>query len=385
MSNFLHPVSLQSFLSEYWEKQPLHIERQEFTAEPLLDMPAIETLLSMQPLYFPGVQLTQSGRAIDVATYADEENRVLPLRLFDEHAKGATIVLSQAHKLFPSLAQLCREATRTLQMRAQANVYISPPGNQGFNAHYDTHDVFILQVSGTKTFNFYPSSVELPCPDEQFDASKLKASNIDESVVLHAGDTLYIPRGIVHDAVADDKTPSLHVTLGVYTTIVRDVLQEVIQHICEQDIELRRSVNDSTAWPDIAERLKNELENGHLVSQVLSRMQDDVALDAQQDCMGLAHRRSLASDDNGAAVALKSVRLRPDLIIGHEMDSNARLKVRTFGQVLEFEEPLSALVEQLLVTHRLSESDLAKIDGTQRRALVSCLLQENLIELDWLT
>ena len=32
----------------------------------------------------------------------------------------------------------------------QINAYITPPENQGFAAHYDTHDVFVLQVSGSK-------------------------------------------------------------------------------------------------------------------------------------------------------------------------------------------------------------------------------------------
>ena len=32
----------------------------------------------------------------------------------------------------------------------QANAYITPPQNRGFDDHYDVHDVFVLQIEGTK-------------------------------------------------------------------------------------------------------------------------------------------------------------------------------------------------------------------------------------------
>ncbi len=33
----------------------------------------------------------------------------------------------------------------------QINAYLTPPGSQGFATHYDTHDVFVLQVDGRNT------------------------------------------------------------------------------------------------------------------------------------------------------------------------------------------------------------------------------------------
>ena len=98
--SILSPVSLATFFASYWEQQPLHIERSAAMASvSLIDLPAIETLLSTQPVYFPGVQLTQSGKTIDVASYTDEQSMILPSRLFEYHADGATVVLSQAQKL----------------------------------------------------------------------------------------------------------------------------------------------------------------------------------------------------------------------------------------------------------------------------------------------
>jgi ribosomal protein L16 Arg81 hydroxylase len=33
---------------------------------------------------------------------------------------------------------------------AQTNIYLSPPNAQGFGTHFDSHDVFVLQVAGSK-------------------------------------------------------------------------------------------------------------------------------------------------------------------------------------------------------------------------------------------
>ena len=37
----------------------------------------------------------------------------------------------------------------------QINAYITPPQNRGFAAHYDVHDVFVLQIAGRKTWRIH--------------------------------------------------------------------------------------------------------------------------------------------------------------------------------------------------------------------------------------
>ncbi len=382
--DFLQPVSLDTFFSTYWEKQPLHIERNSTSVEPLLSIASIENLLATQPLYFPGVQLTQSGKTIDVASYADAQNQILPLRLLDVHNDGATIVISQAQKLLGRLSDLCRQCTQHLQMRCQANIYLSAPGNQGFNAHYDTHDVFILQVSGSKTFNFYPSPVELPCPGELFDATRLTSSSIDESVVLSAGDTLYIPRGVVHDAIADDDSPSLHITLGVYPIIVRDVLQEAVERITlenkcfrESFAQLVASSKPLDATGLLVEQLSEKLKDPTLLEDIYSQFLDELALDTQQDCRGVLQAQLLSEIP---LERCEKLTIRQNLLMSFEQTESGT-KVRTFGQVFEFEEPVASLVALLCERGSLEMVELDILDLDQREALVARLLRENLIEV----
>jgi len=213
----LTPLGVDAFFTDIWEQQHHHIKREKSSHfSELLSIADIETYLSTQEAYFPSVQAVHSERDIGHTEYTDDSKRVLPQSLAQLHRTGATLIVSDAQKRFPPLANLCRAVTGLLQMRCQTNVYLSPPGNQGFHSHYDTHDVFILQVSGTKTFRFYPSDVQLPFPDDVYDPEQNPHTNIVSEATLSAGDTLYIPRGLVHDAIAHQTESSLHVTLGVF-------------------------------------------------------------------------------------------------------------------------------------------------------------------------
>ena len=67
-----------------------------------------------------------------------------------EFAAGATIVLQGLHRMWPPLVDFTRQLVEELGHPAQVNAYVTPPSSQGFSPHYDTHDVFVLQVSGEK-------------------------------------------------------------------------------------------------------------------------------------------------------------------------------------------------------------------------------------------
>ena len=391
--SFLEPLGLPEFYSRYWEKKPLHIERRANNVGKLVDFADIERLLSTQPLFYPGVQLTQSGKTIDLGSYVDDSNRVIPLRLLEQHRQGATIVLSQAQKIMTPLMDLCRETTRCLKMSAQTNVYVSPPGNQGFNAHYDTHDVFILQVAGAKTFNFYPSAVRLPCPDEQFDATGLTSTRIDESIRLTAGDTLYIPRGVVHDAVADDSESSIHITLGVYPILVRDVLQRLLLTQTGTDYRYRESLNpfatDVSNSSEMRERLsallddlKEGLKDPEVLDDVMQDFREELSLDALQDCRTTTNAvagfgKAEAADTSNPP---RCIRLRKQMIIHHDI-SEIAARIYGFGQIMEFDSAVAHVIAKLVDTGELVDNDLVSLAPELRDTLIERLRHENLVDV----
>ena len=387
LSLILEPVSEEEFFSDYWEHTPLHVSRADpGHFAPLLSLSMIETLLSSQALFFPSVQLVHQNEPVLTSTYTDDSRRIIPQRLIEHHHQGATIVLSQAHDKIPSLADFRRTTQAALQLRCQTNVYLSAPGEQGFNAHYDSHDVFILQVTGSKTFNFYGGGTELPYAHDGFEAARHPCGDLQQSILIEAGDTLYIPRGVMHDAVASDCS-SLHITLGVYAVTMRDVMMEMVQQLTERDESYRQSVPRSwlpqrsmyqTLMDGSFANLLGPVFTEQRLRQAVSSIADAAAIDSAPECSALLTVNSPGQEST--LTSFSSVRLKSSLLISVER-SDSVMRCRTHGQVLEFSDPLGLAVEQLLDGEMLSVSELQGLDDEQKLALCLRLRHANLLEV----
>jgi ribosomal protein L16 Arg81 hydroxylase len=125
----------------------------------------------------------------------------------------------------------------------QANAYVTPRQSQGFNDHYDVHDVFVLQVAGEKHWRIRPPVHVWPTRDqpwtsysEQVDAATAKAPLLD--VTLQTGDCLYLPRGFLHSATATEDI-SAHLTLGVHVWtrvhLAEALIAEAMQALVESE------------------------------------------------------------------------------------------------------------------------------------------------------
>jgi hypothetical protein len=127
-----------------------------------------------------------------------------------------------------------------LSHAVQANAYVTPAGSRGLGVHYDTHDVFVLQLSGTKSWAIYPPVLEDPLASQPWKGTAADAGEPILSVELAAGDCLYVPRGFLHAAEAQREL-SAHLTIGVVTTTWYDVVQTLIAGLAEEP-ELRRAL-----------------------------------------------------------------------------------------------------------------------------------------------
>ena len=215
LSALLAPISLAEFESEYWEKRPLHIRR---------PMPeAYEKLLRGRDLPLLSRQLQLAG------THAQAFfNRapVDPSELLRDFFEGASIVLNRIDKLWLPLGELCASLRERLH-HVFAVMYWTPRGSQAVRAHTDDQDVFIMQLSGCKHWCVYDvpeGHPALPYSHEQLGKSADKPLTPEMlgkprlELELRAGDLLYLPRGVPHEARADPGCSSLHVTLTVQTS-----------------------------------------------------------------------------------------------------------------------------------------------------------------------
>ena len=261
------PTTAEEFLSAYWERKPLHVERGEAGRfDDLLSAQDVERQMSEPGLRAPGFRLVKAGEKLDPREYTKD----LPWRpkpftgsadnlvVVREFVRGATVVLQGLHLTWTPLARYCRSLEAFLGHPVQANAYYTPARSQGLPVHHDTHDVLVLQVAGAKRWLVYDPVFELPLKHQRYEAEMGEPGPVVLDVVLRAGDTLYLPRGWLHEALTSDED-SLHLTVGIGVVTWLDAFRELLAEV-EDDVEFRRSVpRDSEGAAELLERLLERL------------------------------------------------------------------------------------------------------------------------------
>jgi ribosomal protein L16 Arg81 hydroxylase len=103
----------------------------------------------------------------------------------------------------------------------------------------DTHDVFTLQLHGTKEWHIGSATDELPLASASHKRLHLTADF--ERYVSRPGDVLYLPRGVPHEAVTSTSS-SLHLTVGIHVYRWLDLLREALEAVAMQRPALRKAL-----------------------------------------------------------------------------------------------------------------------------------------------
>jgi ribosomal protein L16 Arg81 hydroxylase len=242
LAELIQPLTTPEFFSSYWEKKHLVLSRQSpDTYQELLSLDDVDRALTEMGSRYPDITLATGEKVTSSAEFTFPDGAIDPLAVFKLFSKGTSIVLSNMQRKLPKLAALCRSLTAETSIPFQTNLYLTPPRSQGFRLHYDTHDVFILQIAGSKNWRIYDSPVELPPRGRGYGASNQKPGALSDKFLLQQGDLLYMPRGLYHEAVSDEST-SLHITLGANSVAWSDFLFEAVASACLKDVSFRRSL-----------------------------------------------------------------------------------------------------------------------------------------------
>ena len=265
LARCLDPVDAATFFAEHWERRPLVVTRgQHGRVDDLLTEADVERLVCGTAIRYPAFRLVRQGSQIDVGAYTRDVSWRPPFtktadvgRVLAEWEAGATIVLQALHVNWHPLAVFCRLLEDALEHPVQVNAYYTPRGSQGFAVHHDTHDVLVLQVAGEKRWLLYDPLLELPLKHQRYSRALGDHGEPTDDLVLGPGDTLYLPRGWLHQAETSS-TDSLHLTIGItqYTWI--DAAKGALEE-CEDELSFRRGAV-SADGERLAELLSERLE-----------------------------------------------------------------------------------------------------------------------------
>lgn len=281
LESVLAPQSFDDFLRGTWQQH--HALKsgtgKESRFASLLPLEEIELLATSIPASNALIQVTKDGKGATVRTNNDQLVDVVALR--NAFSNGHTVMLGKLHRRSKEIARVCRDLEQSL-LRAElilshnvtAGAFLTPPSAQAFGAHYDDHDIFVLQCAGSKEWRLYDYIDPTPVRP-QYGASKRTLPAPSAPLTIKAGDLLYVPRGMYHE-VRTSSEHSLHISIGIYSTTWVDLLRAMsdsVSGLC-QPIPRHTSVG-SNLKEQLAVRL-NEITSDDLANAISRLHQEAV-------------------------------------------------------------------------------------------------------------
>jgi hypothetical protein len=343
-----------------------------------LSLDDVDLLVSSAGLRLPAFRLVKDGETLPASHYtkttrtgSNEATGVLDARaVFDEFAEGATIVFQGMHRYWAPLADYCRRLEIALGHPVQANAYITPPGAQGFGAHEDEHDVFVLQSHGTKHWKVH----------QRHDLPPTRPPLIDSEIA--PGDSLYIPRGFPHSASTQDRE-SVHITVGILAVTWAAALTEVVKSVesdpaWHQPLPLRFAVEDN-GWALAVKQHLAQLGSsvaGIDPDEMASKLRRKVLTSRQPVLRGQIHRGLTLDRVSDESI----VRRREGSICVLEM-IDGELSVLLGDRELRMPARIAPAMADLATGESVAVGDLPGLDAAGRLVLVRRLIREGLLEV----
>ena len=248
-------IGRERFASDVWGRTAL-LTRCVSDFSDLFSAKAVDELISRRGLRTPFLRVAKGGSTLPDSSFtspagvgASISDQLDDTELWRKFAEGATLVLQALHRTWEPISDFSTRLSTELGHPVQANAYITPPQNRGFDDHYDVHDVFVLQIEGTKRWIIHePVHVDplrnQPWTDRRSSVAEAAKDKAFIDTVLEPGDALYLPRGWLHAAEAQGKV-SIHLTLGIHNwtryALAEHLAQTALAKLCD-DPEMRRTL-----------------------------------------------------------------------------------------------------------------------------------------------
>ena len=388
-------VSPAEFAERHWGREPLLSPADQLPGafDDLFSTAAVDELITSRGVRTPFIRMAHEGSVLAASAYtasggfgAEIADQVSSDKVLAEFAGGATIVLQGLHRLWPPLVEFTRALIDDLGHPAQVNAYVTPPSSQGFDPHYDTHDVFVLQIAGEKHWRIHaPVHVDplrtQPWTDHRAAVARAATHEPMIDAVLRPGDVLYLPRGWIHSATALGET-SVHLTVGMSAYTRADVVDALVAQVgntavLRESLPLGLDLRDAELLAPIVEQTVQALietlratDASRPIALLSSRF------DAQTRAEPLAPLATL-----GTAAALDDatrVRWRGSLRVRiTTVEDRVRLVARTKTLTLPIE--AEAAIRRLAAGDEVAVGELPDLDADSAIVVVRRLLREGFI------
>ncbi|KTG16110.1 MULTISPECIES: cupin domain-containing protein [unclassified Guyparkeria] len=254
-THVLGDLSVDTFLRDYWQKQPVLIRGA---------IPGFESPLAPEELAGLACEADAPSRLIlEHGEERDWQLKMGPFREDDFRAlpeDGYSLLVTDVEKLIPELMELVERFRFIPDWRIDdLMISYAPPGGS-VGAHIDEYDVFLLQAHGRRRWQIENPPVHTAYR-EGLDVRILTEFTPSDEWVLEPGDMLYLPPGIPHHGVALDDCMTYSIGFRAPTQMdlvggVCDRLATMATETRYGDPDLTESANPGELEPATRERLR---------------------------------------------------------------------------------------------------------------------------------
>lgn len=300
-------ISPEQFAREYQEQRPLLVKHAA-AHMPVFSWQTVNELIVRRDALSDDFKLLFNGvrpKHEYVESYLDVgsvRHRLIKPVLYDYLRQGATLIANKI-KGEPSVDSYARDIGIFTGRQVVSSAYVAFGTRDSFRCHWDTRDVFAIQLIGRKRWIVYKPSLEAPlytqqsidvedrypCPSEPY-----------MDIVLEPGDMLYLPRGWWHNPLPLGE-PSFHLSLGTFPALTMDFLQWAVTQM-ESITAARQSLshwnkdraNLAVVAQQFSELLQSTQAYDRFTQEYLSQTRIDSALSVEQ--FGDSNARPIAGE-----------------------------------------------------------------------------------------
>lgn len=345
----IYPIPAKLFFKETWEKKPILVQRKNPDYyKGLFSTAELDRILREEDVQY-GVNLDITSYTNGMRETHNPPGRALPYTVWDFYKSGCSIRMLNPQAFSSTVWNVLSILQEQFGSMAGANVYLTPPGTQGFAPHYDDIEAFVIQLEGKKHWRVYNPRTE----DEVLPV--LSSSNFDQAeigtpileVVLEAGDLLYFPRGFIHQGDCLPDAHSLHITVSSYQKnswgdLLQKVVPAALEVAMEEDVEFRRGLPlDYLTYMGVQNSEKDDKRREKFLSQIETLIKklpeyapvdaavDQKARDFLSDCLPpMLTQEEVASSVKGAHALWENGKV---LDLGARITTESRIRLLRAG------------------------------------------------------
>jgi bifunctional lysine-specific demethylase and histidyl-hydroxylase NO66 len=301
----LQPLPVETFLDEIWGATHHHVKRGcAGYFDGLLDGPsAVEQLLELFRREPSAVRFVRGDEKHGSDAYRLADGSLDLVRVRNDFADGYTVVLDCVEQYVRAIASLTHSIEVELNYATKVNAYVTPPGSQGFVAHYDEHDVLILQIQGSKIWHLYNGADVPPHEMRRQEPVDQAGLPIPTDVRLEVGDVLYLPRGRVHAAEATSE-PSVHLTVGIHAPTLLALVTRALYSLSFRDDRVHtqlppRHLDDADVRASLSVLVRDivkALEEPSVIAEGLGTLEEDLVKRGRCPPVGQAISNAIGID-----------------------------------------------------------------------------------------